>query len=1112
MEKPIENLKRRGTYSVTCTVLLTNVLIDFPENLCGVLDVFFHFPFFANVIIEISPIEWLCDSMDYKTFMALKQLFVEIRDTPAGEYILLDNFLTVFCEQIDITLETISKIDIVALIESFISLFANTIPPFRDYFSPVTSTNFDINELFVRVPLSEDISSLDDYLERISQMDFTSARMGVEETNFSVLRGVPPILMFSVESNITCSHWKQINPKPEGYMPSSSSPPSQLVIPQEFDMCNHFSYYDNVEGFEINDSFVYDLFAVISLSGSHPRYSTVETDVYVVVGCEMISEDEVCAEHFWCHCDNNTGINKISDEGTINRTFDCVVSAPRVLIYARAGTLETLLNYKEQMSPAAQLQTLTEASFDAVYRNVGDFEDATKLYKAALEHDPSLEGVLTDYFRYAQLADINHKVHSLEADGDCRVFSGNLDEALHVYEQCLNEMEEKKHLYYDHVFEKHETISVMRILEEAFKSVESMKEHIQNENFEAAKQDCDNALTYQPSNAYLQKIRIELEEKLFRTKVSSLYSQACLAMKNGKHKMAFEYFQQVLQMDSAMSEKLECPLAELQPLIRHDEGMEFSRQGLSYFNEKKYDLAISMYTNAIEVLQGCDCVDDYLNVLIHRTQAWMELQDYSRALMDCKEALSVRNDHPMAIFSMGMISFLSESFDEAIVMFEKAMLLDTSLQESGRAKIRQCKTAKEVFLRKQREKEREKAKQEEMRILHEKKVKLEAIKKEKALRLQMEKNESSERARMKQEDKLSKLFEDRCENDDSILMKNSCQGSNQSKAMKDQSKGKKKPKKDKKKGVDQDIPNSIDESRESMAGIVVDNSSASIVDRRSESSGSTAIEAISRDSPEHVIHLDSIVVSSENSSPLMNELLNSKEDMFSMTESSSPLLKDTFVIPALSTVMDLPVGSMSVFDSFESNFLACNESFGANFSNCNDYDSVSVKLNSDEVELSSLVEDILSSATGGISNSMSLNNDLDIFSLAPQSSEPSEPYFELMEENIISLDRYPGVSALAFHGYSLFGTFSNGVEWTQFALVIPFECGYLFEPFILLEWMHHCQCHLILAEDSKFRRLCLLISPPLFPLSQPFHIHIGILLGYISRYLEYRFINSGNFY
>jgi tetratricopeptide (TPR) repeat protein len=124
---------------------------------------------------------------------------------------------------------------------------------------------------------------------------------------------------------------------------------------------------------------------------------------------------------------------------------------------------------------------------------------------------------------------------------------------------------------------------------------------------------------------------------------------------------------------------------------------------------------------------------DHAAILCDRAHAYIEMKDLPKALEDCTEALEYKNDYAMAYFRLGTVQFMMELYTgesmvyrdrlcyiylvmspvlEALTAYERSLKLDPALAEQVKVKMRQVSTAKEVQQRKEREIERERAKEE----------------------------------------------------------------------------------------------------------------------------------------------------------------------------------------------------------------------------------------------------------------------------------------------------------------------------------------------------------------------------------------------------------------
>jgi DnaJ homolog subfamily C member 7 len=77
------------------------------------------------------------------------------------------------------------------------------------------------------------------------------------------------------------------------------------------------------------------------------------------------------------------------------------------------------------------------------------------------------------------------------------------------------------------------------------------------------------------------------------------------------------------------------------------------RAGVAAIEEKRYAAAITLFTEAIDLLPP-NTPDDHAYILCDRASAYYELKEYDQALENCLEALKLKPDYAMAHFRLGL--------------------------------------------------------------------------------------------------------------------------------------------------------------------------------------------------------------------------------------------------------------------------------------------------------------------------------------------------------------------------------------------------------------------------------------------------------------------------
>jgi len=96
----------------------------------------------------------------------------------------------------------------------------------------------------------------------------------------------------------------------------------------------------------------------------------------------------------------------------------------------------------------------------------------------------------------------------------------------------------------------------------------------------------------------------------------------------------------------------------------------YENRALVYKEEKKYDLAIQCYNEALKIN-----VADH-EAYMSRGNVYFELNKFDMAFADYKKALSIKPDYSTALDNLGALFGLSNRYDSAMIYFNKALAFD----------------------------------------------------------------------------------------------------------------------------------------------------------------------------------------------------------------------------------------------------------------------------------------------------------------------------------------------------------------------------------------------------------------------------------------------------
>ena len=341
--------------------------------------------------------------------------------------------------------------------------------------------------------------------------------------------------------------------------------------------------------------------------------------------------------------------------------------------------------------------------------------------------------------------DRNRRAAALQGQGDLALTHRKFREASEHYSKALQAAVVGSDIYL-RVRDKLECVTQLLTLEAALLFSEKGEEAMRQNNYAAAKELFSQALRLNPELLHLQHIVAGIDKTVQVQGAAQKMAEAQQAMKALRFKLANQLLREAVALNPEKLPSVQPLLDNLVPLMKSEEAIVRHRAGLTAMDEKRYEDALLLFSEAIVLLP--EPSSEMAVFLADRAMAHYELKDYALAASSCEDALALQADLALAHFRLGMAQFALDRFDEAGASYERALKCDPSLADSVKVKMRQLFTAREVQQRKEREAERVRQAEAQKKLLEEKRQREEALRREKAERLAAEK---AERQRLRDE-------------------------------------------------------------------------------------------------------------------------------------------------------------------------------------------------------------------------------------------------------------------------------------------------------------------------------------------------------------------------
>jgi len=749
-----------------------------PLNICIVINVLYYLKPFSKVITLSEPLDNIGSDIERTSFLALKQILTQL-ESGTNDPINIYPFLDKFCLVTNTNLHEFECLDVSFIWDSVIKVVTVVIPPLREVFLGRISSSLDIPswlnlisrcfhaqflhpaqtlEEVLRATLlnyvHDDEEDEDDDADDDSELyDQKSPAERIRGFNAKILYRAPEILVFAVESThlpLTL-RFTDMFTRANG----KAKPPAAIRFPASFDMSVFLNENEAncraalaegeapLEGDEFSPAPPrwYDLTSVVTLEGT--AYDSVQA-YYRSLDTE---DSQQWMEGSGAHHEEVDRTKVV--EGSYFNISDTKKVHPRLLIYTKRGMFEVLDRLGGYVTKAGQMRSLGDATFESA-ETPEHYDEAKHYYEEAITYDPALRPLLQERLTALELIERNQRAHCYETQADISLGRRRFKEACDLYKSAMRSAVVNSPLYM-RIREKEDYMMKIISLEIANHLTEKGQECLKAGSFAQGKEHFLQAMKLNPSYLHLQTIIAGIDQAITVQSSAQKVAEANQAMKLGKYRQANQLFQESIALIPEREAALKAVLESLVGLMQGEEALIKQRAGLVALEDKKYILAIDFITEAIALLPA-ESVMEHAFFLCDRAQVYFEMKEFVISIDDCMAALALRPDLAMGYLRLGAAQFELERYDEAIDSYERAIRNDATLSDQVKVKMRQVNTAKEILQRKEREAERARIKEEEKRMLEERRARDEAAKKSRQQKLDQEKAEKVERGLMREEE------------------------------------------------------------------------------------------------------------------------------------------------------------------------------------------------------------------------------------------------------------------------------------------------------------------------------------------------------------------------
>jgi tetratricopeptide (TPR) repeat protein len=694
-----------------------------------VFNIIYHIHGLLNIIIASEPLDMVGSELERQAFADLKAVISAYKQPNSSYFQLLEAFLRTLSTLSSKSYIEMVNLDIVQAWDKTIQVMTVVMPPFHDIFlghipqvNDMPSGWLYVIPHYVQALFSDQFKCLDDVLKSClekARSDYeTDAECNENMSNAIIIQRSPEILAISCESTLLPENLRRQT------ISSTTTNPSSIEFPLVLDL----SVYqmsssdpedddededdddDDEDGSDSSGHRYYDLVAVISLdTPSYSKYSN----------CLRLS-DIGRVGHYgdsWSRSidDRDVISSNVAVEGSYYHASSSS-SVPRFLLYVKRGLSELLNRLQPFVSKAGQCRAMGDMTY-ALATTIDSYKEARRYYEEAISYDPSYREMLKDTLQSLDKIDSIQHSRGLEEQGDISLVNHRLKESCESYAQAsaslvglsaatsstmastssaassssssamsssligLTSLAGLTASYDDRLKEKLNLVKQMQSLEIVVHCVEKGEEALKDCKYAIAKDYYTKAAKLNSNAIFSNHFSMisSYVDKTMQTLVAiQKIDDAHLAMKDGKYRLANQLFSEAIILVPDKASGLQGILDGFTPLIQCEDALIQQRAGLTAFEERNYEHAKNLLTEAINLLPS-ERSTDLAIFYADRAMAWQELHEYEKALDDCSQSIALKNDYAIAYLRKGAALFSLGRYTDAITAYDKAEGFDPSL-------------------------------------------------------------------------------------------------------------------------------------------------------------------------------------------------------------------------------------------------------------------------------------------------------------------------------------------------------------------------------------------------------------------------------------------------
>jgi KH domain/Tetratricopeptide repeat len=764
-----------------------------PSSSYIALDLLFHISSFSKVLAAADVLDIIGSPVEKAAFTELKNLIVLMINSNQHDLIDVQPFLEKLSAWTLVDYCKVDQNDVLSVWDDIVKLVMVVIPPLREVFLGQVSSALEVPgwvNLMSRcfhADFTESVTTLEEvYLKSLTSIPSTPPKAAVQAegperavtvvsnaatamdkmriANAMVLRRAPEILVVSIESTLILPVTLSNSNSNQNSNSSSlaSKGPQAVIFPETFDLAHYFhpngngsnnsnSHHNSTNAHEMSK--IYDLSIVVALQG--PQFDTLQP-YFRILGDQS-------EEHWY----KGAGFvfEEVPKSRVVEGSFYNSVTArnvhPRLLVYARRDLPLVLDRTLHLVSKAGQMRALGDVAFALAMTTCENYGEARRCYEEAITLDEGLRTALQENLSSLEKIERTQRARVLEEQADLALANKRFREASELYSKGMMNAVVSSGVYL-RVRDKLESVTHIIALDSACQFAEKGEEALKLGLLPNAKDLYSQAFKHNPEFLHLHTILVGIDKTVQMLTAGQRIADAQTAAKAYHYKLANHFYREAIALVPEKLSGLQSTLDSLAPLMQGEDALMRQKLGLAALDDKRYTTAIQLFTEAIGLLPHtqASCLEHAV-FLCDRALAHYDLKDYNKAVEDCTTALLLKPELALAHYRLGAAHFGLDQFDLASSSYDRALKCDPSMSELIKVKVRQVTTAREIQQRKERETERAKAKEEEKKVLDEKRARDELAKKEKAEKMAIEQAEKTERVRLKEEEKRAKAARDR---------------------------------------------------------------------------------------------------------------------------------------------------------------------------------------------------------------------------------------------------------------------------------------------------------------------------------------------------------------